>query len=335
MKKLLYINNYHCITKQNPDYPNNHLWAADKLSEIFDVKCATIPGDVIKFKMKGAGFLNNLVRSFIMLVKYFRYPIVYSACGDYTICFALANKLHLGKRKLFMIQHHGGKRIPFPSGYSKILFISSFVKDLFQYDNSKNVNWGGQIEYANRFRGKSHVLEYDFTSAGKSGRDHDCMIKALNGINAKALIISAINNSSYDKDKITVMSGNDTRTNSTPYTFVYEMYDKSKFIVIPTVIKEGKNKYCLSGLTTFVDAVVMYKPVLASDNTNMGIDIEGLGIGMIYKAGNVEDMRNKMQQLLSLSEKDYKQMCDNMKEYSKTHNYDEFCNEIISIIEHS
>ena len=46
-------------------------------------------------------------------------------------------------------------------------------------------------------------------------------------------------------------------------------------------------------------------------------------------------MRNKMQQLLSLSEKDYKQMCDNMKEYSKTHNYDEFCNEIISIIEHS
>ena len=98
MKKLLYINNYHCTTKQNPDYPNNHLWAADKLSEIFDVKCATIPGDVIKFKMKGAGFLNNLVRSFIMLVKYFRYPIVYSACGDYTICFALANKLHLGKQ---------------------------------------------------------------------------------------------------------------------------------------------------------------------------------------------------------------------------------------------
>lgn len=79
----------------------------------------------------------------------------------------------------------------------------------------------------------------------------------------------------------------------------------------------------------------MHKPVLASDNTNMGIDIEGLGIGMIYKAGNVEDMRNKMQQLLSLSEKDYKQMCDNMKEHSKTHNYDEFCNEIISIIEHS
>ena len=36
MKKLLYINNYHCITKQNPDYPNNHLWAADKLSEIFE-----------------------------------------------------------------------------------------------------------------------------------------------------------------------------------------------------------------------------------------------------------------------------------------------------------
>ena len=147
--------------------------------------------------------------------------------------------------------------------------------------------------------------------------------------------MAAINCTSYNKNSITVISGNDARKNSKPDTFVYEMYDKSKFIVIPTVVKEGKYKYCLSGLTTFVDAVVMHKPVLASDNTNMGIDIEGLGIGMVYKAGDVEDMRNKMQQLLSLSEKDYKQMCENLKEYSKTHNYDEFCNEIISIIEHS
>ena len=194
---------------------------------------------------------------------------------------------------------------------------------------------GGQIDYANRFRGKSHSIEYDFISAGKSGRDHNCMIKAINGIKAKALIVSAINNLSYDKTKITVMSGNDAHTNSTPYTFVYEMYDKSKFIVIPTVVKEGKNKYTLSGLTTFVDAVVMHKPGLTSDNTNMGMDIEGLGIGLVFKAGDVEDMRNKMLHLLNLSDDEYRQMCDNMAEYSKTHNYNEFCKEIISIIEHS
>ena len=335
MKKLLYINNYHCTTKQQSDYPNNHLWAADRLSEIYDVTCANIPGDFIKFKIKGAGLLNNLMRSFIMLVRYFNFHIVYSACGEYTICFALANKLHLGKRKLFMIQHHGGRRIPFSSGYSKILFISSFVKNTSNYNNSVNVNWGGQIEYANRFRGKAQGFEYDFISAGKSGRDHDCMIEAIDGINAKALIVSAINSTNFDKNKITVMSGNDARTNSTPYTFVYEMYDKSKFIVIPTIKKEGKSKYCLSGLTTFVDAVVMHKPVLASDNTNMGIDIESLGIGMVYKAGDVDDMRNKMQLLLNLTDKEYKQMCDNMSEYSKTHNYDEFCKEIINIIRHS
>lgn len=335
MKKLLYINNYQCTTKQHSDYPNNHLWAADRLGDIYNVTCANIPGDIIKFKIKGAGFLNNLMRSLFMLIRYFSFPIVYSACGDYTICFALANKLHLGKRKLFMIQHHGDRRIPFSSGYTKILFISSFVKDSFHLNNSINVNWGGQIEFANRFRGKSHSLDYDFISAGKSGRDHNCMIKAINKINAKALIVSAINNSEYDKSKITIISGNDAHKNSTAYTFVYEMYDRSKFIVIPTVVKEGKSKYCLSGLTTFVDAVVMHKPVLASDNTNMGIDIEGLGIGRVYKAGDVEDMRNKMQQLLNLSDNEYRQMCDNMKEYSKTHNYDEFCNEIINIIEHS
>ena len=84
------------------------------------------------------------------------------------------------------------------------------------------------------------------------------------------------------------------------------------------------------GAPTLGDNVYVGAGALIIGGVKIGDNVK-LGAGAIV----VEDMRNKMQQLLSLSEKDYNQMCDNMKEYSKTHNYDEFCNEIISIIEQS
>ena len=36
MKKLLYINNYHCTTEQNPDYPNNRaVLAIENIKRIY------------------------------------------------------------------------------------------------------------------------------------------------------------------------------------------------------------------------------------------------------------------------------------------------------------
>lgn len=107
---------------------------------------------------------------------------------------------------------------------------------------------------------------------------------------------------------------------------------KSKFICIPTRVLLGKAKGTLSALTSFVDAAIMHKPVLVSDNTNMGVDVDGLGIGLTYKAGDAEDMRLKMQHLLSLTDEEYKRMCKNMEEYSKIHNYETFCNELVQLV---
>lgn len=335
MKKLLYINNYNCSNKSSEVWPDNHLWGADALSKVYNVTCAKVPQDFIKFRFKGSSIINNFLRSLKMLSMYFRYDIVYSACGELTDAFALANILHIGKRRLYKIQHHGDKKIPFAQGYTKIMFISPFVSQQYVLKNKVNVNWGGQISFAEKFISTTAKYQYDFVSAGNAGRDNDCMIAAANTVKGKTLIISTVNNQCYNKAKITVLSGNESNRYSTSYNETYAIYAQARFIVVPIVRRIQKTSKCLSGLNSFVDAVVMHKPVLASDSTNMGIDIEGLGIGMIYKAGDVEDMRNKMQQLLSLSEKDYKQMCDNMKVYSKTHNYGEFCKEIIDIIEHS
>lgn len=332
MEKLLYINNYRCSKEHSMESPDNHLWGIDALNKVFDVTCAKVPDDVLRVRFKGSSFINNFIRSAKMLFRYFRYDVVYSACGDYTYAFALANILHFGKRRLYMIRHHGDKKILFSKGYSRIIFISPYVYSLYQLTNKAIVNWGGQLSYADKFAQAKVSFEYDFVSAGKSGRDHSCMIAAANTIDGKTLIISAVNNMYYDPLRVTVLSGNDSHRNSTSYDDTYTAYAKSRFIVIPIAQRTPKTANNLSGLTTFVDAVVMKKPVLISDNTNMGIDVEALGIGVVYKAGDIYDMREKMQQMMAWSADEYQAACRNMDEYSKTHNYDEFCREILAIV---
>ena len=108
MKKLLYINNYNCPVRKDIGITNNHMWGIDKLAEKYDVTYANVPNNIIKVKFKGVTLINNILRNFILLVKYFKFPIVYSACGDMTTAFAFFFYFHLGKRKLYMIQHHGG-----------------------------------------------------------------------------------------------------------------------------------------------------------------------------------------------------------------------------------
>lgn len=329
---VLYINNYRCSNKHSEVLPDNHLWGADALSKVFDVTCAEVPSNSIKVHVKGVFILNNFIKSVKMLFRYFSYDIVYSACGELTDAFALANILHIGKRRLYKIQHHGGKMIPFAKGYTKIMFLSPFVSRQYELENKVNVKWGGQISYAEKFILNTDKYLYDFVSAGKSGRDHDCMIAAANEIEGKTLIISAVNDTFYDKEKITVLSGNDSHKNSTSYNDTYTAYAQSRFIVIPIERRTKKAMRVLSGLTTFVDAVVMKKPVLISDSTNMEVDVEKLGIGLVYKAGDSKDMRAKMEQMLAWTSEEYDKACSKMNEYSKTHNYDEFCKEILNII---
>lgn len=333
MEKLLYINNYHCTTVRQKGYPNNHLWGADALTNHFDVTCATVPDSIIRWNFKGAGFIDNFLKSLILLITYYRYPIVYAACGDLTEAFALANILHLGKRKLFQIKHHGGKKLLFSKGYTKILFISPIVADLYpKVSNKETISWGGDDEFV-RVWGKLSSLRYDFISAGKSSRDHDCMIKAASSLDkGLSIIVTDVYEKTNIDNKIKIISGTKSSENSTSDIDVFSMYSESKFIVIPISKRSVKTQYSLSGLTSFVDAAACGKPVLVSDNTNMGIDVEMLGIGLTYKAGDANDMAAKMERLMNLSDSEYNNMCANMRKYSETHNYNVFCNKIVKII---
>lgn len=178
-------------------------------------------------------------------------------------------------------------------------------------------------------------IKYDSISAGATGRDFKSMTEALNELETHSLIVSPELNFSYDYKHIKVISGDNQNHYALSYNDLYKYYSQSKFICIPATVKFGRNSKVLNGLNSFVDATVMHKPVLISDNTNMGIDVERLGIGFKYKAGDVKDMRDKMKIMLSMSDNKYTEMSHNMEMYSLDHNYKVFCKELLDIISHN
>lgn len=337
MERLLYINNYNCTCEHRPETPDNHLWGADALSKHYDVTCASVPSNIFKPTTRWKVIANDIYKNGVLFLRYWHFPIVYSACSEFTLFFALANLLHIGKRKLFKIHHHGklNGKITFCKGYSKILFLSNVImKQYGQVENKVSVLWGGDGQFAKKAIENTNKEKprFDFVSAGKSGRDHATMIKAAEKAAAKAMIISAVNGETYDAKYITILAGKDPYKNVMGAQATYAHYLESRYIVIPIIPRSASSKYTLAGLTTFVDAVVLGKPVLISDNTNIDIDIEGLNIGRVYKAGDTDDMRRVMQELMELSNNEYNKMCDNMKKLAETLNYKFFCEKLLSII---
>lgn len=158
------------------------------------------------------------------------------------------------------------------------------------------------------------------------------MIAAAERINGRCVIVADVNNLSYDSNKIEVIAHGTAHRNSLTHKETCRIYAQSRFLVIPCSNFSGKAAKRLAGLTSFVDATVVGKPVLISDNTNMGIDVEALGIGLTYKGGDVDDMADKMRRLESMGEQEYQAMCRNMRSFAKSHNYNTFCSQLINII---
>jgi glycosyltransferase involved in cell wall biosynthesis len=73
-------------------------------------------------------------------------------------------------------------------------------------------------------------------------------------------------------------------------------------------------------------------PILMSDNTNISVDIDKLKIGLTYKAGDYDDLKDKILYMKN-NPKIVKEMGVNARRYAEQHDYSKFCkvlyNEIV------
>ena len=92
--------------------------------------------------------------------------------------------------------------------------------------------------------------------------------------------------------------------------------------IIPIVPELASSSLC--GLTSFIDALALGQPILMSDNTNISVDIDKLKIGLTYKAGDYENLKDKILYMKN-NPQVVKEMGLNARKYAERHSYEEFC----------
>lgn len=304
--KILYINDYMCSDNsimdelKNYNVPRNHLWGIDTIiSGHYKVVFGLIR------KCKRFPRINRLIESVRLFLAFSNVQIVYTSLSGYETIFLLAKKLHLWNGKIITVVHHPiqVKKLYVPYLYNKLIFIS---RETYNQYNSLNYNngiylfWGPDINY---YPSLPSPRIYDFIACGKTKRDYKLMRNVMNQLGVKYKI--------YGEGKI---------NNEISYAEAITEYSKSKFICIPLEYSSN-TEGILNGLTSLNDALGMGIPVIISDNSNIGIDINNLNLGFVYKAGDELDFKAKCQQAITLSEEDYKRMSNKCLEFAKCNSF--------------
>lgn len=316
MKKLLYINDYavgdsYVDLCNKQEYPSQHLWGLDKLRNTYSIKYAYAKKSK-KFPRLRL-FLNNI----LFFLRNCNVDIVYSALPGYSLFFLLAKKLGLKNYKIVTIIHHPNSRILFPSLYDRMICISPYTFDKFHfYANSEYLFWGGDWNFYEKWKELKGEKNISFISAGKTYRDYFLLEKVMNELGV-----------SYK-----IFGNRNSQKNEISYLNLMNYYNASRFVVIPVVDHVNLNAQVLCGLTSFIDAVMLGIPILMSDNTLIGIDIEKKNMGYVYRAGDELDLRNKVNKLLNLSDFDYLKMRESCLEFARINCYNKFCDRLLEIL---
>lgn len=317
IKKVLYINDYAndptILDSCNSfEYPRHHLWGVDRLSQDYDIIFAQFP------KHKLMNKLYILYANIYIFIKNWNCDIIYSALPGFSLLFLLCKKIGLKKYKVVSVVHHPTSRLVGKSVYDKLIFISPLVQEAFNYSklHTKFIFWGGDLGFYSHYK-VSLLHEYDFICAGKTLRDYDLFYEIVPSYSSRYIVFGS----------------KSSAENEISYPELMTFYNVSKFSIIP-IIPFGENNDIpvLSGLTSFIDSICLGIPVLMSDNTLIGIDIEKLGMVFFYNAGDDSDFSKKVNEVLSLSQDEYNIMRSNCIRFAASHSYEEFCNQLCDIL---
>lgn len=268
-----------------------------------------------------------------ILKKIRKYKVVITFANPIIGYLALLKSLHLlpGSIKLYTLVHH---LLPKGSllfaGYDKIFFLSS---NIMEYTSKKypalkkrfhKLDWGADIAFYEKSfqlmaieKQRKNLL----ISTGKTARDIALITQIPNDIGLPVMIIT---------DKInevvqSIHSSGKKGVNPLSYKDMLPYMEKATISAI-CIVKEKPLK-SLSGLTSFLDACVLGTPIIMSNNTNIGIDIEAMQMGYCYSAGDYEDFKRKLKMLIS-DEARFETMKSNCRKWALENSYKNYCRKL-------
>ena len=308
--KILFVSNYkpwELVSKGL--MPSNHLFGVKNFKELEGIKVDFLK--ISKFSIKN-------VISFSLLAS--KYDVVYDTINVVSKYIGLIPKM-LRPFKMVTIMHHP----PFEkqlkhSDSDAYIFFSQELMDLGIQSCKKKAwkmylnEWKPDFDYYKRE--EIVDVEYDFIDCGRTNRDHKTVVEALVMTQSKGFF--------FDKKRMREQS--DYILNEGVNTFFYKddfipdnvyikLIRKAKAMIL--ALPRTEKTLGPLGATVFMDALGLEMPLICSDNAYCRKVVIENGLGLVYRAGNIEEMAQCMAKMKN--EYFYHQCKINIKAYNLSH----------------
>lgn len=348
-KKVLFINNYDMVAMKDKviakTMPSHHMWG------MFEIEKLGFNVEIIPINFKIAKQLTSYIYQFILTLQilFFKrgYDIVYAACKHLTDVLAVLKLCKLYRKKIVMVAHHP-QSIWFVGGYDKIIFFSADIFEKVKKKHPKHAHkfefvfWGPDVEFYNYWTAKVNRTEKGediFISNGCTFRDLECFEDSVKKVNCNAILVSdkpvndSVSQKAKENPKIDLQitgkryhefKNNKKSDNGLPA--LLEFYFKASYIVIPL----QADIVNLAGFTGIWDAFCLNKPMIISDNSSTGIPFVENNLALVYKAGSVDDLAEKMEYVLQ-HKIEVLEMASNAKRYAIENDINMFAQKLADI----
>lgn len=323
---ILFISSYSSWYKiSEKKMPSHHLYGIDGLVDHYE----NYPNGEIYGVLKGGGIVDffkwddnkkRIIPQVLKLKKLSKkYDIFFDSLNRCSIYLGMLKKIRLFNPKLITVMHHPPYKLELKIANSdKYFFFSKLYLDYAAMECPKkkdrfiinewmpDKNWYHSSDVINKEKNGF------FIDNGRARRDKNLLIKAANDCKIPVYYASSeeelIYHSQYAVPYIPNMEDDLAILKS---LFSY------KVIILP-VLKGKRSGVPIGplGATSFLDAISLGYPVLVSDNVYFADDVINNEIGLVYKTGDLEDLKEKMR-LMYENDELMKKFTINMIEYGK------------------
>ena len=296
MKKILFINNYDCLTPYKQHVmPGHHQFGMEFLNEDPDYEVYYYFCKIFSKNSKGY-YLKEFFQFLKLYILSFKFDIVYDALGCEQRYFGFLNRFHMFKPYYMLVFHHPPfeKRLKYCK-YDHIIFECEYYYKKMcrmfpkQADKMSLCVWGPDLSFYPQID-----LNFDepiLISNGRTNRDHNLLVDAATYAKVHTVIVSdekhIPSNFTDDNQYVEIYKQNVLNDKK-----MVELLCKCSIMVIPTFPSE--ELLGPIGNTSFCDATALGMPCIVASNTLMAENVMKFRLGLVYNVGDLNDLTEKI-----------------------------------------
>lgn len=329
--KILFVSNYDAWTKVSQGLmPSQHLFGMHELIEGYtsvngQMRGTLIGGGIVDFQLvkesKLPRKLDQLLIALKIAMRSRKYDCIYCPIEHCVRYLGVLKRFGLLHTKLVVFIHH------LPYNFLKyydsdaLIYFTKSLKECGVQANpalkhkSYVLTWGPELAWYMK-KDTERCEAEGIIDNGKSGRDNVLLVTAAKELGIR--VYSYVMDKKFGKQN--VESDLDMLQRISGYAV----------IAIPAKKRElQKNVVC--GLTSFMDAIALAKPVLISDNVCFADEVMKCNLGAVYKTGDIDSMKDAMTRLIN-DKRFYTACADAMRKYSESNNMQSYSQRISEIL---